>query len=918
MVRSRAIWLIAGIVVLSIGCQRESERMNRIGFSQCTGADMWRKGMLLEMERSLSYAKGVEMIYSDALGSSPQQIEDIRSMIDKGIDVLIVSPNEKEPLTPIISEAYQAGIPVLVLDRRTSNSLYTSYIGADNYDLGRTVADFILQERDSARIVELWGLQSSSPAQSRHDGFRNHLLTEGGACRVVDEVYGNWTKESVKADLRMILEERGSEIDVIFAHNDFMALGAVELCEELGLDKIEVLGIDGLSSPSGGMELVENGSMKATFLYPTGGKEAIQAALDLLAGREVPREIILSTTAITASNVGVLRSQARKINSQQREIEAQQALISQRDVSVGKQRIALIVLLVLVVATIALGTFSLHQLRRIRRISHRLSVQNRTLAEQHQQLSKMAADSESLSERRLAFFGNISNEFRTPLTLILGPIDALLSDDRMPAGMRVTVSTIRQNALRLLRLVNQLQDIKKLESREFGLKAAHGDMVAFLKGIKEEFDSLAEESEVLFTLHESFTSIPMWFDHQILDKVVFNMLSNAFKYTPAGGMVMLRVGMSEDGRNAQVVISDTGKGMSEDQLESILASGSSTRLTNTLQSSLGLVLSRELIALHKGRLEIESERDKGTTFRIFLPLSDTYLSDDQRLGQSQIERGYDVHGLFVQQSFEPLGSARQFALPSSEVDTVFLVDGDKEVTRFLERELSQMYKVRSFHGRQELMAELRVQSPSAIVLDQVLLDAAGSEVLSELQRDVAYRTIPVVVTSALNSSSEKERAIRAGAELHLDKPFNLNLLTAHLDRLIAGRIFLKSFYQSSLPSGETELTSDREFARMVEGVMQRSLSQGVVSSVKQLSDELGMSRSKLYRQMQSNFGMKATEYIMKWRMNRAAMLLRESRNRTVAEIALELGFSSSSHFSMAFKKYMGVTPTEYRVNKRES
>ena len=279
--------------------------------------------MLDAMKRELSFHPGTELIYRDAEDNSTRQVQQIRELLKEDIDILLVSPNEAQPLTPIVEEVFTRGIPVVVLDRKTASNLYTSFVGADNYQIGQLAASYVARMLNGkGNIMEVIGLPGSTPAIEREKGFLD-ALRQYPNLKIISEVYGNWQKEKASIQLEKDIDKL-SRADVVFAHNDLMALGAYEVCKNNQLKNgTRFIGVDGLPGPGAGIEFVSDKILDATLLYPTGGEEAIQTALKILNKEPFEKENILQTLVIDSSNVRLMKLQTDKINSQQKDIERQ-------------------------------------------------------------------------------------------------------------------------------------------------------------------------------------------------------------------------------------------------------------------------------------------------------------------------------------------------------------------------------------------------------------------------------------------------------------------------------------------------------------------------------------------------------------------------------------------------------------------
>ena len=273
-----------------------------IGFSQCTNGDAWRQAMLAGMKKELSFYPDVRFRMKDARYSSALQKQQIQELLREGIDLLIVSANESEPVTPVIVEVYNRGIPVVILDRRIGSQLFTAYVGGNNVEVGRTAGRYaatLLGQR--GRVLEILGAPGSSPAVDRHRGFADALVAYPGL-QLVAQVNSDWERPSVLERLPAVLRAH-PEVDLIFAHNDRLALGAYQVCKELGIQhRVKIVGVDGLPGSRGGIQLVQDGVINATLLYSPGGEEAIRTAMRILGKQPFAKENILGTMVIDSPN----------------------------------------------------------------------------------------------------------------------------------------------------------------------------------------------------------------------------------------------------------------------------------------------------------------------------------------------------------------------------------------------------------------------------------------------------------------------------------------------------------------------------------------------------------------------------------------------------------------------------------------
>ena len=286
--------------------------------------------MLSSMERELEFHPGMELEYRDAANSNITQIEDIEELLLNGIDLLIVSPNESDPISPVIEKVFKMNIPVIVVDRRTSSSLYSAFIGADNYEIGKLAGRYIASILNGhGKIVEMWGLRGSSPAIDRHKGFIE-VIQEYRGISVIKEIDGKWEVDTAKVQMDRAIRTL-EPFDLVFAHNDIMAYGAHLVCNAYDANtQVRFVGIDGLPGPGAGIQFVSDHILDATFLYPTGGKEAILLAARIMNRQNFEKENILYSVTIDQKNVRVMKAQTEIILSQQKDIQLQYGKISEQ------------------------------------------------------------------------------------------------------------------------------------------------------------------------------------------------------------------------------------------------------------------------------------------------------------------------------------------------------------------------------------------------------------------------------------------------------------------------------------------------------------------------------------------------------------------------------------------------------------
>ncbi|WP_258105688.1 substrate-binding domain-containing protein [Marinoscillum sp. MHG1-6] len=903
---ARVKWLILALIYL--GCSPASEQRNtfKIGFSQCTSYDNWRQSMQEEMYRELSFHDDLELKIKDAGGESSVQIKQIREFLDANVDLLIVSPHEADPITPIVQEAFQRGVPVVLLDRKTNSNFYTSFIGADNFNIGQIAGRYAANCLDGkGAIIEVKGIQSSTPFIDRHQGFQD--MISGYPDIKVSGVEGDWgvTRDGEAAFKKLF--ENGVKYDMVYAHSDFLGFAVYNVLKEMGLEnEIEIIGIDGLAGPNGGIQYVYDDILKATILYPTGGDKAIQVASDILHNRPYDKENELTTTVIDSSNVRVMKMQTNKILGHQRDINRMVEKINQQKVVYKSQQYFLYILAFLFVLSALSFAYTLKLLRERRETNKSLNRRNEEILRQRNEVVEMSEKANEAIQAKIDFFSNVSHEFKTPLTLILGHLDELQESNGNKVGK--DAGLIRQNAMRLSRLVSQLMDFQKLENNRMILKAGRYDLVAFTTDVVKAFKPLARRGSYQFDFYPSEPELWVWFDRSMLDKVLFNLLSNAFKFTPERGRIKVFLEVESSKNQVHVIVEDNGAGMNADELSRAFERyyrGDETRVDGT---GLGLPLSKELIDLHHGNISVTSEKGTGTRFTVSLLLGDEHLTDKEKVSEGQLIDIHEIDYNFQNPDSEPLAN------PKITLDqTVLIIEDDKDLRQFLSGKLQKHFNVLEAENGEAGIAIAVDQVPDLILCDIKMPKVKGTEVLKKMKSDHRTSHIAFVVMTSDDSLEEKMVAIKQGADDFISKPFNFSLLLERIKTILTNRLKLRDHYVHELPVEQSTKTApnlDKKFVNDFVSLVEEHIGNPRFD-VNEICDQMGMSRIQLYRKVKSMLGYSVADYVTSVRLKKAKFLL-VTTDQPVAEIGYAVGFSSPSYFSATFKGRFGLTPKEFQ------
>jgi len=903
------------LTMLWAGCTEKNKHQEFvIGFSQCVGSDLWRKGMLEEMRMELSLHPDANFIYADADGSSKKQVDQVKKMLEQHIDLLIISPNEAQPLTQVVEEAYKKGIPVIVIDRKTASSLYTAYVGADNYQIGKMAAEYLgAAWKENGNVIEVMGLPGSSPTIERQRGFADGLRPFKGL-KISKEIYGDWLKPNAEAELMKIQQELHSAA-VIFAHNDVMASGAREIVKKLNMNpEIKIIGVDALSGKGAGLEMVSDGIIDASVLYPTGGKEAISTAFKILNKETFSKENTLASLVIDPSNVELMKLQWNKIRSQQKDIERQQTLLDEQKVLFKDQQMVLNVTVITLVLAIVLGGLAFYSLLENRKINKNLEANNQEILSQRNQLIEMSEKAKLATEAKLNFFTNMSHEFRTPLTLILSPLEDLLKQEKIKVIAGTNLKLIHKNVFRLLRLINQLIEYRKIEHAQMKIKVSENNLVEFIREISDSFQHNAQKRNIDLRLVAKKAVLMAWFDANMLDKVIFNLLSNALKFSREHGTITIDIW--QEAAFIYVSVEDNGAGMSQEDLLHVFEHFYQAEGESTKGSGLGLSLSKELMRLHHGDIVVESIKNKSTRFVVSLPAGNAHFNEtekrQERLDKTELYEHAKIYTTDLDEPTEQQSDVSQHLKEQS----ILLIEDNRDLLNYLSQQLSANYEVFTAADAEQGLAAAYREVPDLIISDIVLPGISGRELTTQLKSDLRTSHIPIILLTAQGSLEQQIFGLESMADTYIVKPFNYGYLIANVKNLLKTRELLKAHYTSDISSSgkpQVSRSLDKKFLNDFAGIVEENLGNENFN-VDDIARTIGISRVQLYRKVKALLDCSITDYILNRRLKKASYLL-INESYSIAEITYMVGFSTPNYFSTVFKSKYGVTPTEFKRTK---
>ena len=890
------------LVVMFAACTEKPKKFV-IGVSQCS-EDIWRDKLNDELKMGEYLNDSIIVKLASSNDDNVLQNKQVNQFVDEGVDLIIVSPNQLSAISKAVERAYDKGIPVILYDRKTNSDKYTAFIGCDNYMIGKSMGTFIAHQlKGKGRIVEISGLEGSSPAMERHRGFMDAIKPYPGI-QVVASEGGDWKEESAIKAMKSILQTT-QDFDYVYAHNDRLAWGAYVAARQMGLEhKYKYTGVDGMATEGGGLELVRDGVFEASYLYPTKGDEVLALAMKVLTKKPYQKDNYLSTSIITKANAELTLMEARDAERQARNLKTLHHQVDRYLSDYNAQKIMLISLgLLLFVCIVAAALIFRSYI-----VKAKL---NEELARKNDELKRLNEEVIELTNSRLVFFTNISHELRTPLTLIADPVEMLLEDSGIKGKSRELLKTVQRNAIALQQLVSNILDFRKIQSGKMELKLVRFDIVEALKVWIGDFKLTAERKKIkLHFIKDKFAGDNMIVaDKEKIARVVFNLLSNALKYTPAGGDIF--VDIASEGDKLRIDVRDTGKGIDKDEANKVFerffqAKGAASG------TGIGLALVKSFVELHNGEVKVESELDKGSDFIVVIPRMQAngtvVIDDDAEDNQSFADESALQ---YIDDGDKHKGRVQQVVSENTDKPTVLIIDDNNDIRQYERTLLQDNYFVLEASDGKEGIDVAKKEVPDLVICDVMMPVMDGLEFTEQLKTNTATSHIPVIMLTAKNLEEHRAEGYAHGADSYITKPFHSKVLLARVDNLLKQRNLLKSVYQSSKEAEQEVEASklddrDKQFVKQLNTIIQQNLSNSEFG-VEDIGKEIGLSRVQLYRKVKAMTGSSVVDLLRKARLAKAKRLL-ESRSMSISEVAYDVGFSAPSYFTKCFKDEYNMLP----------
>lgn len=905
LIRKSSLLVCLSLVCLStcfLACT-SGKKTYVIGVAQCS-EDSWRMKLNDELRDATYLHDNVELHVVSADDNDKHQIRQINAFMKEDVDLLIVSPNQMNTVTPAIDRAYDSGIPVVLFDRKTDSGKYTAFVGADNEKIGRTIGEYIATRLGGkGTVVEIRGLEGSSPAIERHKGFVSAIRKYPGI-RLLASESGTWLQQSGDSVAAKMFA-RGIVPDYVFGQNDRMAHGAWLAARRCGLEgRIRFVGIDALPGEGGGIELVRDGVLDASYIYPTRGDIVMQQALSILEGRPYERDLYMKAALVTKDNAETMLMQAEEMSHISDQLEKLHGRVDFFFTQYSHQKVYfLLCAIILLLVIVAFAAF--YRMVMVRRRMER-----------------------ETAEAKMAFFTDMSHDLRTPLTLIADPVERILDDENLTGRQRHMLGIVRRNAALLLKLVGEILDLRKIQGGKMDLTVTDFNLADAVRLWVDDFKPLAASYEVTI-VQKADGDLTVKADYYKVERICYNLISNSLKYNRKGGTVTVEA--VRRGGSVEITVADTGVGIPKDVVSRVFDKFYRVRGGGS-GTGVGLAVVKAFAELHGGRVSVKSVEGEGSEFKVELPqkVENAILSTPDTLSKHPEGREPDMQkqrkawiedvdddidgnrqGMSSTLTSGGLGYVAEPDGTSASRPLALVVDDNADVREYVAHLLGGEYDVRQAADGKEGLGMALKTVPDLIVCDVKMPVMDGLEMCRRVKAETATSHVPVILLTSNAQENQRADGYDCGADAYITKPFSSKVLLSRVRNLLENRKRLKYVYASGADDeARDEADPDSRFMADFGRVVRERMSDSSLS-VETISSALGLSRVQMYRKVKQLTGQSPVEIIRVTRLKKAERLLKTTQ-MTVSEISYDVGFSSPSYFSKCFKDYFGVQPGEMR------
>ncbi len=857
-----------------------------------------------ELQREAAINHCVELEIRSANDNDQTQIDDIDYFIRQKVDLIIVAPNTTKAISPAIKRALDSHIPIILVDRSIDSEDPTAYIGANNFEIGEMVGEYVASRLEhKGKVFEVTGLKESSPAKERHRGFVQALSDESGI-ELSKVVHCDWTYPSARRMAESLAPEM-LEADLVFAHNDPMALGIQSVLDSIqpGNDVL-IVGVDALPGPNMGAQWVKDKKLDASFIYPTRGDLVMETALKILRKEPYSKNIILPTALVDASNANILLMQAREIDTQTEKMMRLNELVDTFWDRYSIQKMFLIACIIIIVLFIIL-------LFVVLRSYHAKVRTAELLARQTKELERQREEVKAATSAKLSFFTSVSHDFRTPLTLISDPIRILKKSGNISEAERSILNIAHKNVHILLRLINQILDIRKFDSGKLKLNVVNANLRDCITDWTNSFQQVAQSRHIHLSLDCGEGNWNVAFDPEKMERIVFNLLSNAIKYTPENGKIHVR--LSQEASSFVLQVTDSGTGIKKEDVQKIFDTYYQTDSSQKQNSSgIGLSLVKVFVELHGGTISVDSEYGKGSEFTCRFPLRQ--IDNEAPVEKSQLISTETINEELASSDTQKIDEIINETTMENGKPILLIIDDNSDMRTYIHTILQPDYNIIEAANGKQGVALANKYLPDIVICDMMMPVMDGLECCHILKSEMRTSHIPVLMLTACSFDEQRVASYENGADGFIGKPFDSQVLCSRIHSLLDNRKRIKDFLSESQPT-ETETDNakavsdiDKDFILQFKQIVQEQIADNNLS-VETIGGQMGLSRVQLYRKVKSLTNYSPVELIRIIRLKKAQMLLSTEKKLTVAEVSYRVGFSSPSYFTKCYKEYFNASPT---------
>ena len=865
----------------------------------------WYQEAIRAVERERYFHPEIDLV-TLPVRDAAQQLSDIENLRVNKTDLLILSPvSDYREITPVVERVYLEGIPVILYYRKIDSDKYSAFVGADNFAIGRQMGDYLKTLlADGGNVLLVRGNTSVTAERERNEGFRASLRDEDrGKLTLVGECVGSFRTATAREAVADLLEQlpQGTHVDAVVAFNDNMAVGARQAFDSLryqtGLPLF--LGVDALPGTDGGIEQVARGTISASFIYPQGGKELMDVAAQILHGAPYSSNVTLKSGIVDRSNVEIVKLQRELVEEQQSKVDQLNKYLAQSLSRYSDQRTFMILTASIAILILALAA--------ILYLQYRTSVRSRKeLDKTNRELRDLAGRLEEANQAKLRFFTNISHEFKTPLSLIVSPMESLLDEKGLSAQGKESVHLMQHNAGRLQALINEILDFRQVESGKMKVKVEPVDLEGFLQEINTFFADIIRRKQIHFTFEASLGTYRVMTDRSKVEKIYFNLLSNAVKFVEDTGDIAVRLRLA--GGQVEVSVFNSDSFIPESELKDIFQRFYKIDASkNSTGTGIGLSLAAALTDVLEGEIFAASEEGVGTTFTFRLPFRPAESMPETE--DPALSAGLK-NDLAWQLDLPEMDYSLLDEVEGRQLPMALVIEDNADMRRYLKGILSREYQVcLTDNGEEGLQRAIQFR-PKIVLCDVMMPGIKGYEVCRTLKKDVRTRHIPVILLSASTMDEQVAQGFDSGADSYIMKPFSAKVLKVRMKKLIEKAEGMHRDLGTDWLVGEDRTTTSAQeaFLSEIKKYIEKNLSGDI--NIQDLIDSLGMSKSKFYRDLAEITEYSPSDIINLIRIRKALNLML-SRNKNVSEAAAETGFSSTSYFCRVFAKYYKESPSDW-------